>query len=91
MCIRDRNNTAFFENAASNLVMPIQNGLTYLKMCIRDRYYFSDVLTQEWATKDLELRRLIRFARYSCRIQKIDALKKHISEIKRYLKQKESL
>lgn len=25
------NKTAFFENAASNLVMPIQNGLTYLK------------------------------------------------------------
>ena len=55
------------------------------------KYYFSDVLTQEWTTKDLELRRLIRLARYSCRIQKIDALKKHISEIKRYLKQKESL
>lgn len=55
------------------------------------KYYFSDVLTQEWATKDSELRRLIRLARYSCRIQKIGALKKHISEIKRYLKQKESL
>ena len=30
------NNTSFFENVANKLVMPIQNGLTYLKNKKRD-------------------------------------------------------
>lgn len=38
------NNTSFFENAASNLVMPIQNGLTYLKNKISgNSTFFSDI------------------------------------------------
>ena len=38
------NNTAFFENAVSNLVMPIQNGLTYLKNKISgNNAFFTDI------------------------------------------------
>ena len=33
--------TSFFENAASNLVMPIQNGLTYLKNKLGGNIYLS--------------------------------------------------
>lgn len=37
-------NSSFFENAASNLVMPIQNGLTYLKNKINgNNTFFSDI------------------------------------------------
>ena len=35
---------SFFENAASNLVMPIQNGLTYLKNKIGGNHtFFTDI------------------------------------------------
>ena len=38
------NNSSFFENAASNLVMPIQNGLTYLKNKIGGNgTFFTDI------------------------------------------------
>ena len=55
------------------------------------KHYFSNLLDQEWVKNNPELRRLIRLARYSCRIQKMKAFKKHIQQIKRYLEQVESL
>ena len=37
-------NTSFFENAATNLVMPIQNGLTYLKNKLSgNSTFFTDI------------------------------------------------
>ncbi|MCI8411713.1 MAG: hypothetical protein HFJ40_04685, partial [Clostridia bacterium] len=37
-------NSSFFENIASNLVMPIQNGLTYLKNKIGgNNTFFTDI------------------------------------------------
>ena len=39
-------NTSFFENVANKLVMPIQNGLTYLKNKVSgNSSFFTDILS----------------------------------------------
>ena len=49
------NNTAFFENAASNLVMPIQNGLTYLKNKISgNNTFFTDINNLQAENEELK-------------------------------------
>ena len=49
------NNTAFFENAASNLVMPIQNGLTYLKNKISgNNTFFTDINNLQSENEELK-------------------------------------
>ena len=49
------NNTSFFENAASNLVMPIQNGLTYLKNKISgNSTFFTDISNLQQENKKLK-------------------------------------
>ena len=58
--------TSFFENAASNLVMPIQNGLTYLKNKIGgNNTFFTDINNLKDENKELkknnsELEQLLR-------------------------------
>ena len=48
-------NTAFFENAASNLVMPIQNGLTYLKNKISgNNTFFTDINNLQAENEELK-------------------------------------
>lgn len=60
------NNTSFFENAASNLVMPIQNGLTFLKNKISgNNTFFTDINNlqtenEELKQKNSELEQLLR-------------------------------
>ncbi len=60
------NNVAFFENAASNIVMPIQNGLTHLKNGVSgNEQFFADVETlqkenQELIEKNSELEQQVR-------------------------------
>ena len=50
----DSNNT-FFENIASNLVMPIQNGLTYLKNKINgNNTFFTDIKNLKQENEDLK-------------------------------------
>lgn len=47
--------TSFFENAASNLVMPIQNGLTYLKNKISgNNTFFTDINNLKQENEDLK-------------------------------------
>ena len=49
------NNTSFFENAASNLVMPIQNGLTYLKNKISgNSTFFTDINNLQQENEELK-------------------------------------
>lgn len=49
------NNTSFFENAASNLVMPIQNGLTYLKNKISgNSTFFTDISNLQQENEELK-------------------------------------
>ena len=49
------NNSSFFENAASNLVMPIQNGLTYLKNKINgNSTFFTDINNLKEENKQLK-------------------------------------
>ena len=49
------NNTAFFENAASNLVMPIKNGLTYLKNKISgNNTFFTDINNLQAENEELK-------------------------------------
>ena len=49
------NNTSFFENAASNLVMPIQNGLTYLKNKISgNNTFFTDINNLQQENEELK-------------------------------------
>ena len=49
------NNTSFFENVASNLVMPIQNGLTYLKNKINgNNTFFTDINNLKEENKQLK-------------------------------------
>ena len=51
------NNTSFFENAASNLVMPIQNGLTYLKNKISgNNTFFTDINNLQQENEELKAR-----------------------------------
>ena len=51
------NNTAFFENAVSNLVMPIQNGLTYLKNKISgNNAFFTDINNLQTENEELKQR-----------------------------------
>ena len=38
------NGTSFIENAASKLVMPVQNGLTYLKIKLVEIVHFLQIL-----------------------------------------------
>ena len=46
---------SFFENAASNLVMPIQNGLTYLKNKISgNNTFFTDINNLKEENKQLK-------------------------------------
>ena len=48
-------NVSFFENAASKLVMPIQNGLTYLKNKISGNdTFFTDINKLEEENKQLQ-------------------------------------
>ena len=48
------NNSNFFENAATNLVMPIQNGLTYLKNKISgNSTFFTDINNLQNENKEL--------------------------------------
>lgn len=60
------NNASFFENAASNLVMPIQNGLTYLKNKISgNSTFFTDINNlkeenEELKQKNSELEQSLR-------------------------------
>ena len=59
-------NTSFFENAATNLVMPIQNGLTYLKNKISgNSTFFTDINNlqnenEELRQKNSELEQSLR-------------------------------
>lgn len=49
------NNASFFENAASNLVMPIQNGLTYLKNKISgNSTFFTDISNLQQENEELK-------------------------------------
>ena len=49
------NNSSFFENAATNLVMPIQNGLTYLKNKIGgNSTFFTDINNLKEENKQLK-------------------------------------
>ena len=49
------NNMSFFENAASNLVMPIQNGLTYLKNKIGgNNTFFTDINNLQQENEELK-------------------------------------
>ena len=49
------NNASFFENAASNLVMPIQNGLTYLKNKISgNSTFFTDINNLQQENEELK-------------------------------------
>lgn len=49
------NNLSFFENAASNLIMPVQNGLTYLKNKINgNNTFFTDINNLKEENKRLE-------------------------------------
>ena len=49
------NNTSFFENAASNLVMPIQNGLTYLKNKLSgNNTFFTDINNLKQENEELK-------------------------------------
>lgn len=51
------NNSSFFENGASNLVMPIQNGLTYLKNKINgNSTFFTDINDLKEENKKLKER-----------------------------------
>ena len=51
------NNASFFENAASNLVMPIQNGLTYLKNKISgNSTFFTDINNLQQENEELKER-----------------------------------
>ena len=60
------NNASFFENAASKLVMPVQNGLTYLKNKISGNHtFFTDINNlkqenQELKNKNSELEQSLR-------------------------------
>ncbi|MBO6243936.1 MAG: rod shape-determining protein MreC [Clostridia bacterium] len=60
------NNSSFFENAASNMIMPIQNGLTYLKNKISgNSTFFTDINNlknenQELQQKNSELEQSLR-------------------------------
>ena len=60
------NNSNFFENAATNLVMPIQNGLTYLKNKISgNSTFFTDINNlqnenEELRQKNSELEQSLR-------------------------------
>ena len=48
-------NTSFLENAASNLVMPLQNGLTYLKNKIKgNNTFFSDISNLKQENEELK-------------------------------------
>lgn len=59
-------NTSFFENSASNLVMPIQNGLTYLKNKMAgNNTFFTDINNlktenEQLKQKNSELEQLLR-------------------------------
>lgn len=49
------NNSSFFENAASNLVMPIQNGLTYLKNKLSgNNTFFTDINNLKQENEELK-------------------------------------
>ena len=49
------NNASFFENAASNLVMPIQNGLTYLKNKLSgNSTFFTDINNLKQENEELK-------------------------------------
>lgn len=49
------NNSSFFENVASNLVMPVQNGLTYLKNKISGNgAFFTDINNLEQENEELK-------------------------------------
>ena len=51
------NNSSFFENAATNLVMPIQNGLTYLKNKIGgNSTFFTDINNLKEENEELSQR-----------------------------------
>ena len=48
-------NTSFFENAATNLVMPIQNGLTYLKNKLSgNSTFFTDINNLKQENEELK-------------------------------------
>ena len=50
-------NTSFFENAATNLVMPIQNGLTYLKNKLSgNSTFFTDINNLKQENEELKQR-----------------------------------
>ena len=49
------NNTSFLENAISNIVMPVQNGLTYLKNKLSgNSTFFADINNLKEENKKLE-------------------------------------
>ena len=50
-------NTSFFENIANKLVMPVQNGLTYLKNKVSgNSTFFSDISNLKTENQELKTR-----------------------------------
>ena len=53
-------NTSFFENVANKLVMPVQNGLTYLKNKISgNSTFFTDINNLKTENKNLKDRKSV--------------------------------
>ena len=70
-------NSSFFENIASNLVMPIQNGLTYLKNKISgNTTFFMDINNlkeenEKLKQKNSELEQSLREFRFNRKIWRV--------------------
>ncbi len=76
------NNSSFFENAATNLVMPIQNGLTYLKNKLSgNSTFFTDINNLQ--TENEELRQ--RNSELEQSLRELESIKTQNETLQEYL------
>ena len=76
------NNSSFFENAATNLVMPIQNGLTYLKNKLSgNNTFFTDINNLQ--TENEELRQ--RNSELEQSLRELESIKTQNETLQEYL------